>query len=117
MNDLPDNVLGISAEGEVTGPDYETVLIPAINNKLKTNSKIRLLYHLGSRFDGFTITAMIDDAKIGMKNLAAWDKIALVSNHQRINVFAKSLGYLLDCRIQTFKENDLQKAKQWIIDK
>ena len=30
MNDLPDTVLGISAEGTVTGADYQTVLIPAV---------------------------------------------------------------------------------------
>ena len=35
MNDLPDNVLGVLAEGKITGTDYETVLIPAIEKKLK----------------------------------------------------------------------------------
>jgi len=26
MNDFPDNVLAVSAEGKITGTDYETVL-------------------------------------------------------------------------------------------
>ena len=30
LEGLPDNVLGVSAEGKITGKDYETVLIPAI---------------------------------------------------------------------------------------
>ncbi len=33
MNDLPANVLGISAEGKITGTDYETGLIPVIEEK------------------------------------------------------------------------------------
>jgi hypothetical protein len=50
LNDFPDNVLAVSAEGKITGTDYETVLIPAIEEKLKTNKKIRMLYQLGSNF-------------------------------------------------------------------
>lgn len=45
MNNLPDNVLGITAEGKITGKDYETLLIPALEEKLKVNKKIRMIYH------------------------------------------------------------------------
>ena len=50
MNDLPENVIGISAEGKITGTDYETILIPELEKNLKTTKKIRMLYHLGTRF-------------------------------------------------------------------
>ena len=92
IEDLPDNVLGISAEGKITGTDYENVLIPALEEKLKANKKIRMLYHLGTNFTGFDLNAMLDDAKMGLKHLSAWDKIALVSDHEMINTFAKFFG-------------------------
>jgi hypothetical protein len=41
MHELPDNVLGVSAEGQISGADYETVLIPAVESKLKSHDKIR----------------------------------------------------------------------------
>ena len=44
LEGLPDNVLGVSAEGKITGTDYETVLIPAIEKKLKEHKKIRMVY-------------------------------------------------------------------------
>jgi hypothetical protein len=116
MNDLPVSVLGVSAEGKITGTDYETVLIPAIENKLKTNKKIRMLYNLGSHFTGFELNAMMDDAKIGMKHLSAWDKIALVSDHELINTVAKFFGHLLSCELRIFKNAELEDAKKWIID-
>jgi len=50
INGLPDNVLGVSGEGKITGKDYETVLIPAIAEKFKANKKLRMLYHLGVSF-------------------------------------------------------------------
>lgn len=116
MNDLPENVLGVSAEEKLTGTDYETVLIPAIEQKFKTNKKIRMIYQLGNIFSGFDFSAMLDDAKMGMKHLSAWDRIALVSDHEMINTFAKFFGHMLSCKLHIFKNGELEEAKKWITD-
>ena len=116
INDLPNNVLGISADGKITGTDYETVLIPALEEKLKANKKIRMLYHLGTNFTGFDLSAMLDDARMGMKHLSAWEKIALVSDHEMINTFAKFFGYMLSCELRIFKNTELENAKKWITE-
>ncbi len=114
MSDLPNNVLGISAEGKVSGKDYETILIPAVEEKLKSHKKVRLLYQLGSDFDGFDAGAMIDDAKIGMKHFFSWEKVALVSDHHLINNTAKFFGYMMPCEVRIFKNAELEEAKKWI---
>ena len=117
MNDLPDNVLGVSAEGKITGTDYETVFIPVLEEKLKTNKKIRMLYRLGSDFTGFEMSAMLDDAKMGLKHISAWDRIAMVSDHETINSFAKFFGHLMTCELRIFKNDELETAKSWITEK
>ena len=117
MNDLPDNILGVSAEGIVTGSDYETVLIPAVEKKLKAGKNIRMIYQLGPGFTGFDLTAMLDDAGLGMKHLTAWERIAMVSDHPMINTFTKFFGYLLSCQIRIFKNAELDDAKKWITEK
>ncbi len=114
LNDFPGHVLGVSAEGKITGTDYETVLIPALEEKLKSNKKIRMLYHLGGNFSGFDLSAMLDDAKMGMKHLSAWDRIALVSDHEMINSFAKFFGYLMTCELRIYKDAEFEMAKKWI---
>lgn len=114
INDLPDNVLGVSGEGKITGKDYETVLIPATEEKLKANKKVRMIYQLGTKFTGFELTAMLDDAKMGMKHLSAWDRIALVSDHEMINTFAKFFGHMLSCELRIFKNAEMGEAKKWI---
>lgn len=55
---LPENALGFSAKGNVSAKDYETVLIPAVEEKLKHHDKVRLLYHLGDEFEKFEVGAM-----------------------------------------------------------
>jgi hypothetical protein len=114
MKGLPDNVIGFDAEGKVTGKDYETVLIPAVEEKLKTHKKISLLYHLGNGFDGFDLAAMMDDTKVGMGHLTAWDKIALVSDHETINMLAKFFGYIIPSQVKVFNNAQLEDAKRWV---
>ena len=58
MAGLPENVLGLSAKGEVTGEDYEQILIPAVEERTRRRGKIRLLYHLGPAFTGYTASAL-----------------------------------------------------------
>lgn len=55
---LPDDVLGFEAKGEVTGADYESVLIPAVDEMLARRKSIRFLYHLGNGFAGFDAKAI-----------------------------------------------------------
>jgi hypothetical protein len=116
MNDLPANVLGVYAEGKITGKDYETLLIPFLEEKLKAHNKIRMIYQLGTDFSGFEMSAMLDDAKMGMKHLSAWDKVALVSDHEMINSFAKFFGYLMTCELRIFKNAELEEAKSWVTE-
>jgi hypothetical protein len=114
MTDLPAQVLGVTAEGKITGIDYETILIPALEEKLLTNKKIRILYQIGNSFTGFDLSALFDDAKMGLKHLSAWDRIALVSDYETINSFAKFFGHLMSCELRIFKYAELEEAKQWV---
>jgi hypothetical protein len=117
LNEFPDNILAVSAEGKITGTDYENVLIPALEVKLKAHKKIRMLYHLGISFTGFDLSAMLDDTKMGLKHLSAWDRIALVSDHEMINTFAKFFGHMMSCELRIFKNGEFENAKTWISEK
>ena len=78
--DLPDDVLGFTAKGKVTANDYEAVIIPAVEALFSRQSKVRFLYHLGEDFTGFEAAAVWDDMKLGLKHLAGWERVALVSD-------------------------------------
>jgi hypothetical protein len=88
-----------------------------VEEKLKTNKKIRLLYHLCSSFTGFDLSAMLDDTGVGMRHFSAWEKIALVSDYQLINTIARFFGYMMHGEVRIFKDAELAEAKSWIIEK
>jgi hypothetical protein len=114
MSDLPDNVVDLSAIGKVTRYDYESILIPEIEKKLKQHAKISLLYHLGNGFTGFEAEAMWDDAKVGLHYLTAWHRIAVVSDVDWIRRFVKIFGFTMPGHVKIFSNNRLAEARAWV---
>ena len=111
---LPKNVVGFNAKAQITGEDYEKILIPLVEEKLKKFKKINLLYHLGEEFEKFEPRAMWDDAKIGIMHLHSWNKVALVTDVTWIRGTSKVLGLLFPCHIKVFDNKDIKEAIKWV---
>ena len=84
--DLPDNVIGFTAKGKVTSDDYQRVLIPAIEEMLKVNKKVRFLYHIGEDLESFDVGAMWEDTKVGISHFASWERMAIVTDIEWLRV-------------------------------
>ncbi len=112
--DMPDGTLGFEARGEVSGEDYERVLIPAIERALEGHEKVRLLYLLGERFEGYSAAAMWDDAKVGMEHLLSWERIALVTDHEAYAKLVRGFGFLIPAKVRVFPLSGLDDAKAWL---
>jgi len=113
LPDVADNVLAFEAIGKVTDSDYEDVLMPAVEERKAEQGKIRLLYVLGSEFEGYESDAMWDDAKLGLKHLGAWEKIALVTDNGMLRGMVKAFGFAMPGEVKVFSLDDLEQAKAW----
>ncbi len=114
-------LLGFTAKGNVTSEDYETVLIPAVEEKLKKHEKVRLLYHLGDEFEKFEAGAMWDDAKVGLGHITNWEKIAIVTDVNWIEQAGKIFGFAIETMsvsgdVKVFHNSELEEAIKWIGD-
>jgi hypothetical protein len=114
MANMPDHVVAVEAVGKVTGEDYERVLVPAIDDRLKGHQKISLLYHVGPDFSGLTAGAMWDDAKVGMRHITAFEKVAVVSDIDWIVGAVKIFSFVIPAIVRTFRNASLDEAKAWV---
>ena len=113
---LPDHVIGFEARGEVTGADYETVLIPAVEDALTRHRKIRCLYRLGAEFEKFDVKAMWDDARVGLQHLRAWERVAIVTDVGWIRGAMQALGFIIPGEFKVFVDAELDQARQWLCE-
>lgn len=114
LPNLPDQVIGITASGEVSAADYETILVPAIDAALKKHGRIRMIYHVGPKFTGFSTGAMWDDLKIGIAHFRGWEKIAVVTDLHWLASGARMFAFAMPCPVKVFANDALPEAEAWI---
>ncbi len=114
MPGLPDNVVGLSAIGEVTAQDYEQTLIPTVEARIRRHRKVRVLYHLGPAFTGYTMAAMWDDARLGMGHLFDFEKVAVVTDVDWCRHAVRLFALLIPCPVKLFANAELGAAEDWV---
>ena len=113
---LPDHVVGVKATGRITADDYEQVLIPALEEKLRDHKKINLLYWIDEGFESFAPGAMWDDAKAGLGHLGAWGRVACVADVEWIRKAVGAFGFFWRGHIRIFTNGELKKARAWVCE-
>lgn len=112
---LPGNVVGLAAKGEVTRKDYLEVVIPAIDQALKRNAKLRLYYELGSQFVGIDLGAEWEDLKLGVEHLSRWERVAVVTEVPWIRHLVGAFRFLMPGELRVFATAQASEARKWIV--
>lgn len=114
LKDLPGNVVGFEAVGEVTSKDYTEILDPAIKAAITANGSISVMYVLGDRFTGYSGAAMWDDAVIGTEEFRHWKKIAVVTDTPWVSHSVHAFAWMMPARIKVFAVADKAAALEWV---
>jgi hypothetical protein len=114
---FPEDVLAVSAAGEVTGEDYRQILVPATAARLKTQNPLRLFFHLGLEFSGMRAGAMWEDAKLGFGNWNDWGRFAVVTDVAWIADAARLFAPFFHHPLKVFANADYEVARRWISER
>lgn len=114
MEGMPAGTLGFRAHGQVTADDYERVIVPDVEAAFALNRKLRLLYVIGADFTGFDPGAMWDDAKLGMRHISSWDRVAMVTDVAWLRMTATAMGFVVPAQFRLFRLAELEEARRWI---
>ncbi|MEJ2542074.1 MAG: STAS/SEC14 domain-containing protein [Gemmatimonadota bacterium] len=113
---LPEQVLGLEATGKVGAEDYRDVLVPALEEKLRRHRRARLLYVLGEEFDGYTGGGAWEDAKVGMKHLTAFERVAVVTESDWVWNLVQAFGFAIPGEVRLFGLDGMDEAREWVAE-
>jgi SpoIIAA-like len=114
LSDLPANVVGIEAVGDVSADDYRDVLEPAVAQALQQHDKLRLLYVLGEEFEGYSAGAAWQDTKLGIGHWGAWERIAVVTDRGWIQDGVKAFAWMLPGEVHVYPLAERDDAAAWV---
>lgn len=115
LSDFPGNVVAFRCSGRVTRADYESVLVPAVIDALRTHDKVRLYYETSGDFAGYDHGALWEDFKIGMEHPSRWERIAVVTDVEWIKNAVGFFAFLMPAMTMLFSQHEAAEARSWIL--
>ncbi|MBW8360748.1 MAG: STAS/SEC14 domain-containing protein [Kaistella sp.] len=116
INDLPGNMIGFRATGDVTAEDFQNTVIPEVKEFLKTQDQLNYMLVLDTDVKNFTSGAWISDAWLGLKELTKWNRSAIISDSKTIKVVTDIFSKVMIGEFKVFEHSDYDAAVAWVSD-
>ncbi len=117
LENLPKNIVGFKATGEITQKDFTEIVMPKVKELIDETDKLNYLLVLETSLKNFTIGAWMKDAMMGIKHLTKWNRAAIVSDVEGIRNFTNFFSYLMPGEFKGFEHSELQEAIDWVSEK
>ena len=115
LSGFPGDVAAFACHGRVTRQDYETVLIPTVEQTLAKHRKIRIYYETAADFAGIAPGAAWEDLKLGVEHLSRWERMALVTDVEWIRHTMQAFGFVMPGTIRVFPSAEAAEARAWVV--
>ncbi len=114
LNDLPSNIVGFKATGNVYAGDFREIVLPRVKEFLAHTAKLNYLLLLDTSIKKFSIGAWFMDLLLGIMYMFKWQRIAIVTDVSSIRKFTNLHTFMMPGKYQGFEKKDLQKAIAWV---
>jgi hypothetical protein len=109
----PSNVIGFKASGEITSDDYKKVIFPQVKKQVSAVSELNYVFVIDTNLKNFSGGAWVQDVWLGLKEMAHWHRVAIVSDEERIRKFTDTAGTFVPGEYKGFPLSELNQAINW----
>lgn len=117
IEQLPSNMVGFKATGEVTEADFTDTVMPQVKALTEKTGKLNYMLVLDTSIKNFTAGAWFKDAVMGLRHLTKWNRAAIVTDVAGIRTFTEIFSVLMPGEFKGFEHKDLQAAIDWASEK
>jgi hypothetical protein len=113
LTDVPLNLVAFRATGEVTKDDYENVVFPSVKELLHNTDVLNYLMIIDTLLKNFTIGAWLEDMLLGLKEIAKWNRVAILTDSHGLNKFTDAFSVLVPGEFKGFMIDEYDEAVKW----
>jgi len=111
--DVPKNMVGFRADGEVTKEDFEMVK-EQVAQLVEETGKLNYLLFLDNSPKDFTAGAWLQDALLGINNLTKWNRAAIISDSEAVIKFTDIFSKVMPGEFRGYHKAEYDKAVNWV---
>lgn len=109
-----DGLIEIRMVSPVTEDDYKTTLVPAIDAALAKHDRVRLLAVIEAKISDFTLGAIFQDSRLGLKHWRGFDRVAVVTDNSIIAASVSAFSIFMPCPVMKFDMDEQDEARRWL---
>ena len=113
LKDLPQNIVGFRAFGNVTEQDYKSVIIPAVEDLVIKKNAINCLLLLDTDVATIKFGTWFMDALLRLPKIAKWHHFAIISDSEAVKRFRHLFKFFTRGELKFFPKVEQEKAIQW----
>jgi hypothetical protein len=117
IENLPSNMVGFKATGEVEEKDFTDVVIPKVKELVERTGSLNYMLVLDTSIKNFSMGAWFKDAVMGIKYITKWNRAAIVTDTEGIRSFTDFFSLIIPGEFKGFEHNELQSAIDWCAEK
>ncbi len=110
---LPANMVGFMADGEVTADDFDSVK-KEVSQLVEKTDKLNYLLFLDNSPKDFTAGAWLQDALLGIQNITKWNRAAIVSDSEGVIKFTDAFSKVMPGEFKGFAKTEYEQAVTWV---
>ena len=114
--DVPNNMVGFRADGEVTKEDFEMVK-EEVAQLVEKTGKLNYLLFLDNSPKDFTLGAWLQDALLGISNITKWNRAAIISDSEAVIAFTDAFSKVMPGEFKGYAKADYDKAVNWVSER
>lgn len=116
IKNLPENMVGFLASGEVSKDDFD-IVHKKVGQLVDKTGKLNYMLFLDTPPSEFSIGAWWEDALLGIKNITKWNRAAIISDSETVDKFTAAFSKVMPGEFKVFQKNDLERAIDWTSEK
>jgi hypothetical protein len=113
ITDVPNNMVAFRADGEVTKEDFEVVK-KRVAELVEATDKLNYLLYLDNTPADFTFGAWAQDALLGVKNIANWNRAAIISDSDAVKKFTDLFSKIIPGEFRGYTKAEYDRAVEWV---
>ena len=114
LTDVPPGVVAVRARGTLTREEYDSVVVPMLDEADRSGQRLRILCEVGADYTGLTPGALWEDLRLGTRALHLVDGCAVVSDVTWIREATRFARFLMPYPVRVFAERDRAEAAAWL---
>ncbi|MBS1686722.1 MAG: STAS/SEC14 domain-containing protein [Bacteroidetes bacterium] len=111
---LAGNTVGFTFTGDITKEQYDTIIMPAIEQARGSGEHINMLLVINTDLSNFTAGAWTKDALVSLKNLTRFNKVAVVSDSHLVKNVTAMANVIVPGDYKYFLPTEESEAKVWV---